>query len=33
MYAALSDQAAGPIEVFHEIADAEHWLVERTRVT
>jgi hypothetical protein len=33
MYAALSDQAAGPIEVFYEIADAEHWLDERTRAT
>jgi hypothetical protein len=33
VYAALSDMAAGEIGVFYEIARAEQWLAERTRVT
>jgi hypothetical protein len=29
MYAALSDQAAGHVEAFYEIAEAERWLAEQ----
>jgi hypothetical protein len=29
MYAALSDQAAGPVEAFYDLAEAERWLAEQ----